>query len=119
LFANSTISTATWHFEQEHNRLPSAATSTQDLPEFLRLINNARDNLGLPSDFVIDSAFIRSFLDCVGTEISPVAAILGGNLAQGVINYLGKREQPLQNILVFDGEQCSAPIYALHKQPEE
>ena len=50
----------------------------------------------------------------LGCELSPVAAFLGGSLAQDVINVLSSREQPLQNLLLFDGEKCEAPIYPLH-----
>jgi ubiquitin-like 1-activating enzyme E1 A len=81
-------------------------------------IHEARKRLDLPLENT-DPAFAISFLDNVDAELSPVAAILGGMIAQGVINYLGKREQPLQNFLVFDGDKMSAPIYSLHPQPEE
>ncbi|KAJ5363321.1 hypothetical protein N7541_004165 [Penicillium brevicompactum] len=50
----------------------------------------------------------------LGSELSPVAAFLGGSLAQDVINVLSAREQPLQNILLFDGEKMVGPIYPLH-----
>ena len=50
----------------------------------------------------------------VGTEMAPVAAFVGGMLAQDVINVLGHREQPLQNFMLFDGDACDGPIYAMH-----
>jgi hypothetical protein len=50
----------------------------------------------------------------IAAEIAPVTAWLGGQLAQDVINVLGKREQPIQNLVLFDGEDFAAPIYALH-----
>lgn len=50
------------------------------------------------------------------SELAPVAAILGGVLAQDVINVLGKREQPLQNFLVFDGEVNAGPVLCLHPE---
>lgn len=50
----------------------------------------------------------------VGSEISPVCAFLGGQLAQDVINVVGGKEQPIQNILLFDGERSAGPVYALH-----
>lgn len=53
------------------------------------------------------------------SELAPVAAVLGGILAQDVINVLGKREQPLQNFLVFDGDTSNGPILALHIQGDE
>ena len=43
-----------------------------------------------------------------------MAAFVGGMLAQDVINVLGHREQPLQNFMLFDGDTCDGPIYAMH-----
>ena len=43
-----------------------------------------------------------------------MTAALGGILAQDIINVLGKREQPIQNMILFDGEEYQAPMYALH-----
>ena len=50
----------------------------------------------------------------VGSELAPVTAVLGGQLAQDVINVLGQRQQPIQNLIVFDGDSNEAPMYALH-----
>ncbi|KAF3044401.1 hypothetical protein E8E12_010270 [Didymella heteroderae] len=43
-----------------------------------------------------------------------LTAFLGGQLAQDVINVLGQREQPIQNLMLFDGEESAGPVYALH-----
>ena len=50
----------------------------------------------------------------MGSEIAPVCAFLGGQLAQDVINVVGGKEQPIQNMLLFDGEESKGPVYALH-----
>lgn len=67
----------------------------------------------LPSS-TLTAEFLRSFLQNMGSELAPVTAFLGGQLAQDVINVLGQREQPIQNLMLFDGEECSGPVYALH-----
>jgi ubiquitin-like 1-activating enzyme E1 A len=46
--------------------------------------------------------------------MAPVTAFLGGQLAQDVINVLGNREQPIQNLMLFDGEESAGPVYTLH-----
>ncbi|KAF3193455.1 hypothetical protein TWF225_010203 [Orbilia oligospora] len=107
-----------WKFQETHGRLPDPDEHKEDTKLFMASMHESRNSLGLPLDN-IDPSFAISFLDSVGTELSPVAAILGGMLAQGVINFLGKREQPLQNILVFDGDVTSAPIYCLRPQEDE
>ncbi|RVD88049.1 uncharacterized protein DFL_002247 [Arthrobotrys flagrans] len=107
-----------WKFQQTHGRLPDPYEHKEDTKLFMASMHDARNTLGLPLENV-DPSFAISFLDSVGAELSPVAAILGGMLAQGVINFLGKREQPLQNLLVFDGDVTSAPIYCLRPQEDE
>ncbi|KAF3049374.1 hypothetical protein E8E11_008121 [Didymella keratinophila] len=67
----------------------------------------------LPSN-TLTAEFLRSFLQNLGSEIAPVTAFLGGQLAQDVINVLGQREQPIQNLMLFDGEESAGPVYALH-----
>ena len=62
----------------------------------------------------LTAEFLRSFLQNLGSEIAPVTAFLGGQLAQDVINVLGQREQPIQNLMLFDGEEMAGPVYALH-----
>ncbi|EAQ91273.1 hypothetical protein CHGG_03208 [Chaetomium globosum CBS 148.51] len=52
------------------------------------------------------------------SEVAPVAAVLGGQLAQDVINVLGCTQQPIQNFVVFDGEVMEAGVYALHPEGE-
>ena len=67
----------------------------------------------MPAD-TLKSDFLRSFLMNVGTEMAPVAAFVGGMLAQDVINVLGQREQPVQNLMLFDGDASVGPVYAMH-----
>lgn len=111
---------ALWRYESDpsknNSRYPTF--SRPDLERFTALATEAHQSLGLTHE-TLTSEFIRSFIQNLGAEISPVAAFLGGTLAQDVINVLGQREQPIQNMLVFDGEQSVAPIYALYPQKEE
>ncbi|CUS10940.1 unnamed protein product, partial [Tuber aestivum] len=107
---------AIWAFQQAYNRLPEAKRG--DFTEMTRLITEANRDLGLPDD-IVKSNFIGPFVENATSEMAPVAAVLGGILAQDVINVLGKREQPLQNFLVFDGDMAATPILALHPEGEE
>lgn len=92
--------------------LPHPGSRT-DLETFTKLCREKHLELQLP-DETLTAAFLRSFLQNLGSELSPVAAFLGGSLAQDIINVLGQREQPLQNMLLFDGEECKGPIYSMH-----
>ena len=87
--------------------------SRPDLELFTTLATQKHSELQLPHE-TLRSDFLRSFLQNVGSEIAPVTAFLGGQLAQDVINVLGQREQPIQNFLLFDGEESKGPVFALH-----
>ncbi|KAL9093284.1 MAG: hypothetical protein Q9165_004025 [Trypethelium subeluteriae] len=102
---------ALWDFETGTQRLPTY--SHVDLQLFTTLATEKHKELQLPTE-TLRSEFLRSFLQNLGSELAPVSAFLGGQVAQDVINVLGKREQPLQNFSLFDGEESKGPVYALH-----
>ncbi|RDW83241.1 hypothetical protein BP5796_04732 [Coleophoma crateriformis] len=104
---------ALWEFIQVNGgRIPS---TSEDLKQFTVLVTTKHKLLGLP-DETLRSDVLRKFLQNLGSEIAPVTAVLGGQLAQDVINVLGHRQQPIQNMVVFDGDNMEAPMYALHPQ---
>lgn len=102
---------ALWEFQSISGTMPSH--SGPDLALFTKLATEKHQELQLPSE-TLRADFLRSFLQNIGSEIAPVTAFLGGQLAQDVINVLGQREQPMQNFLLFDGEEFKGPVYALH-----
>ncbi|EFW99089.1 sumo activating enzyme [Grosmannia clavigera kw1407] len=109
---------ALWEFQQLHpqQRLPNPDLSA-DLATFTRLVGRKQQALGIPP---ISAERIRLFLQGIaaglGSEISPVVTAVGGELAQDVINSLGHTQQPIQNLLVFDGANAQALTYALHPE---
>lgn len=105
---------ALWAFQQLNaDRFPGH--NQQDLQAFTRAATHNHQVLSLPSE-TLRSEFLRSFLQNVGCEIAPVTAILGGQLAQDVINVRGQRQQPIQNMVVFDGDKMEAEMYPLHPE---
>ncbi|KAL8863381.1 MAG: hypothetical protein Q9178_000062 [Gyalolechia marmorata] len=103
---------ALWEFQNIAGRsIPTG--SKADLERFTTLATEKHKELQLPTE-TLRSEFLRSFLQNVGSEIAPVTAFLGGQLAQDVINVLGQREQPIQNFLLFDSDDFKGPVYALH-----
>lgn len=106
---------ALWEFTTlQGGRLPS---NREDLKLFTQLATQKHKVLNLPSE-TLRPEFLRSFLQNLGSEIAPVTAILGGQLAQDVINVLGQTQQPIQNTVVFDGTTMEAQMYALHPPGE-
>jgi ubiquitin-like 1-activating enzyme E1 A len=105
---------ALWEFlELSGGRLPGR--TREDLESFTKIAHQKHRALGLP-DETLRAEFLRSFMQNVGSEIAPVTAVLGGQLAQDVINVLGQRQQPIQNMVLFDGDANEAPMYALHPE---
>ncbi|CAG8894875.1 unnamed protein product [Penicillium egyptiacum] len=102
---------ALWEFEKLRGHRPTF--THEDLELFTKLSRDRHQELKL-EPLTLDSVFLRTFLQNLGSELSPVAAFLGGSLAQDVINVLSAREQPLQNMLLFDGDKSVGPIYSLH-----
>lgn len=104
---------ALWEFMQtQGGRLPS---NREDLKLFTQLATQKHKALSLPSE-TLRPEFLRSFLQNLGSEIAPTTAILGGQLAQDVINVLGQTQQPIQNMVVFDGTTMEALMYPLHPE---
>lgn len=103
---------ALWEFMQIKGGLPS---SREDLQLFTQIATRKHKALSLPPE-TLKSDFLRSFLQNLGAEIAPVTAILGGQLSQDVINVLGQTQQPIQNMVIFDGTTMEASVYALHPE---
>ncbi|KAI0013626.1 hypothetical protein F4779DRAFT_562457 [Xylariaceae sp. FL0662B] len=105
---------ALWGFQQVNNdRYPGH--NERDLGSFTRSATHCHQLLSLPAE-TLRSEFLRSFLQNIGSEIAPVAAVLGGQLAQDVINVRGQRQQPIQNMVLFDGDKMEASMYPLHPE---
>ncbi|KAF2199278.1 hypothetical protein GQ43DRAFT_420629 [Delitschia confertaspora ATCC 74209] len=103
---------ALWEYQQQRNgAYPTPAHA--DLVLFTTIATDKHKELQLPTE-TLKSDFLRSFLQNLGSELAPVTAFLGGQLAQDVINVLGKREQPIQNLMLFDGEESQGVVYPLH-----
>ncbi|KAK2630110.1 hypothetical protein QTJ16_000930 [Diplocarpon rosae] len=104
---------ALWEFQiAEGGRVP---ITTGDLKKFTMLATQKHKTLGLPEE-TLRSEVLRKFLQNLGSEIAPITAVLGGQLAQDVINVLGARQQPIQNLVILDGDLMEAPQYALHPE---
>lgn len=107
---------ALFEFQRTYSRLPNH--DSQDLSNFSLLATTKSRELQLPPE-TLNGEFLRSFLQNIGAEIITTAAFVGGRLAEDVINVLGKREQPIQNFALFDGESLQGPIYCLYSPPPE
>ena len=103
---------ALWEY-QSKRQTDAGPETIDDLKLFTTLATQKHKALGLP-DETLKSDVLRKFIQNVNSQIAPVSAMLGGQLAQDVINVLGGRQQPIQNFVIMDGEQMEAPVYAMH-----
>lgn len=81
-------------FREEYGRDPMPASRDDDFQKLLKL----RDDFG--RDLVPDEAFTFVF-----GQISPAAAICGGELAQEIIKTVSQKEAPLHNLFIFDPDR--------------
>ena len=108
---------ALFDFQRNYKRLPDKDQSP-DIVAFTTLATNKSQELQLPPE-TLYSEFLRKFIQNIGAEIVPTAAFIGGRLSEDVINVLGKREQPIQNFALFDGDGLDGRIYSLYSPPPE
>ncbi|KAK4218014.1 hypothetical protein QBC37DRAFT_26845 [Rhypophila decipiens] len=85
------------------------------IAQFTVMCTEKHKALGLPVE-TLKSDILRSFLQNINAEIAPVTAVVGGQLAQDVINVLGATQQPIQNFVIFDGNSMEAHVYTLHPE---
>ena len=106
---------ALWEYQSLIPNSTFPSHSQADIALFTTLATEKHQELQLPPE-TLRAEVLRSFLGNLACEISPVCAFLGGQLAQDAINVLGGKEQPIQNLVVFDGEDSKGSIYPLHTE---
>jgi len=83
------------HFRETEERDPSYKNRSEDLAKLLAIRDQIAPNLAP------DSAFVHVF-----AQISPVSAIVGGELAQEIIKAVSQKEAPHNNVFLFDPATC-------------
>lgn len=83
------------NFREKYGRDPSHKSRYDDLTELLAI----RDEIA--PDLAPDSCFVHLF-----AQISPVAAIVGGEVAQEIIKAVSQKEAPHNNLFIFDPNTC-------------
>lgn len=85
-----------------------------DAESFVVFKNEYLPEIGLPSSFVTDDMAASLYTEtATPTELSPVAAIVGGVLAQDILNVLAGKEPPISNWFGFDGHTGAGLINKL------
>ena len=103
---------ALWDFETMNGGSGPRIDSGEDIRQMTILVTQKVQELQLPGGHVA-SEFLRTFLQNAYAELAPTSAFIGAALAQDVINVLGGKQQPCQNLMLFNGEDGKAEVLAL------
>ena len=80
-----------------------------DFDKFGQIVTATTSSLSLSTTLCTPTIIQNFITQLEPSEISGVAAIVGGLLSQDVLNALGGRELPITNWLIFDGGSCKSP----------
>lgn len=83
-------------FRDNEQRDPLPSKRDEDFQKLLAIRNEIASK-----ELVPDSSF-----DHVFAQISPAAAIVGGELSQEVIKAVSQKEAPNRNVFLFDPDKC-------------
>ncbi|GAA5828797.1 hypothetical protein JCM5353_006327 [Sporobolomyces roseus] len=102
-------------FDEQLNSDSSSSSSTTSRPTFEALRSRSNELLPRlsisPSDLT-DEVLTR-FTSMIGHEFASSCAIVGGVLGQDVLNCVGGKEEPVRNLMVFDGDLGEGGVWAL------
>lgn len=89
-------------FRDTNGRDPHPNTREEDIVNLLAI----RDEIA--KDLVPDNAFVHAF-----GQLSPAAAIVGGEISQEVIKAVSQKEAPHSNVFLFDPVKCCGYVEAI------
>jgi ubiquitin-like 1-activating enzyme E1 A len=86
-------------FQKQHNRSPTKHDAESLISNKAQYLNE----MGISNESLLDDDLLKEVAELLDTEISPVAAIVGGILAQDILRTLSANELPIQNWFYFNG----------------
>lgn len=89
---------------------PTDPEASLDCDELQSAAQSICQSLKVSPD-IVSSEYVTKFASQAFTEFSPTAAVLGGALAQDVIQFLSKSDSPINNVLILDGVRPEMPIF--------
>lgn len=91
---------------------PKDPEDVVDVEELKLALKKTCETLHIPT-LVITDEYVELFSQQAFAEFAPASAILGGCLAQDAIQFLSKKESPINNCLILDSLKSEMPIYLL------
>lgn len=96
---NSCFILVLFKFQKENGRSPNKV----DTEALINRKAQYLSDMGISNESLLDDGLLRELASLLDTEISPVAAIVGGILAQDILRTLSANELPIQNWFYFNG----------------
>ncbi|KAG5437052.1 hypothetical protein PCK2_001029, partial [Pneumocystis canis] len=90
---------------QFQKRFFTFPSNTDEISLYLSLTKEINEKLALSNEILKESELIQLAKNA-NDKWMPMASVIGGVLAQDVLNVLSKQERPIQNWFVFNGEKC-------------
>ncbi|KAG2227821.1 hypothetical protein INT45_002059 [Circinella minor] len=95
-------------YQQEKGSL-----TENDIPEILEKKNNYLEQMGVNDISLFNDELLKEAISLLDTEMAPIAAIVGGVLAQEMIKVLSAKELPIQNWFYYNGLDGSGMIHQI------
>jgi len=99
-------------FQDGHGRLPVVDTLDADVAALQAVRAEYAAFHNLP-ETVVPDAELAQLARGARAELAPVAAVVGGELAQEVLKVVTGKELPFNNHFFFDGITCAGQVEAL------
>jgi len=93
-------------FQNQNKRLPKYISEEEENTEDLNKLKAIRDDLFKKYDInsaVLSDESLSKIIRNAGMELLPICSVVGGILAQDILNMLSKKELPITNWFCYDG----------------
>ncbi|KAF1798899.1 hypothetical protein V8B55DRAFT_1521457 [Mucor lusitanicus] len=96
-------------FQRDHHR----SLTNEDVQYLVENKAKYLADMGIEDTTVLDDRLLNDLASLFDTEISPVAAIVGGILAQDILRTLSANELPIQNWFYYNGIDGSGLVHKI------
>ncbi|OUM59761.1 hypothetical protein PIROE2DRAFT_14631, partial [Piromyces sp. E2] len=93
-------------FQKQNKRLPKYISEEEENTKDLNKLKAIRDELFQKYDIksaVLSDESLSKIIRNAGMELLPICSVVGGILAQDILNMLSKKELPITNWFCYDG----------------
>ena len=98
-------------FRERHGKFPDETTDKATLSS---LSQEVFEKLGL-SEVVLEKLDSETWQDYIFGELSPIASIAGGVIAQDIIRAISEKDATIRNFFLFSGVTCNGVVESVGK----